>query len=76
MEPQPNARPRPLDASVAKGFASLDRIQAGKEVVVRILAPTPTRRYADTPIRHFMVAAPPLWSLWRNSPPRLILVLK
>ena len=38
MEPQPNARPRPLDASVAKGFASLDRIQAGKERLVRIVA--------------------------------------
>ena len=27
-----------LDASVAKGFASLDRIQAGKEMLVRIVA--------------------------------------
>ena len=27
-----------LDASVAKGFASLDRIQAGKERLVRIVA--------------------------------------
>ena len=26
------------DASVAKGFASLDRIQAGKEMLVRIVA--------------------------------------
>jgi four helix bundle protein len=27
-----------LDASVAKGFTSLDRIQAGKEMLVRIVA--------------------------------------
>jgi hypothetical protein len=27
-----------LDASVAKGFASLDRIQAGKEMLVRMVA--------------------------------------